>query len=114
MNCGMIVDVVHYFKGYILEKDRTFQNPVYLWHYSGQLLDNAMKEIHLFIPTSDFQLPRKQGKYAIKPCYLDTKSGFINFKDDSNANNEVSNFSDYICGGVRPAPAVVPQNFERW
>lgn len=81
--CGAL-----FFKGYILEKDRTFQNPVYLWHYSGQLLDNAMKEIHLFIPTSDFQLPRKQGKYAIKPCYLDTKSGFINFKDDSNANNE--------------------------
>ena len=51
----------------------------------GQLMDHRMKEVHLFIPTDDFELPAKQGKNAIKPCYLDVKSGFINFMDDSSA-----------------------------
>ena len=45
-----------------------------------------MKEVHLYIPTDDYQLPAKQGKNVIKPCYLDIKSGFINFKDDSQAD----------------------------
>src|SRR5699024_9553561 len=48
-------------------------------------MDRRMKEIHLFIPTSDFELPAKQGKNAIRPCYLDVKSGFVNFTDDSSA-----------------------------
>ena len=48
-------------------------------------MDHRMKEVHLFIPTDDFELPKKQGKNAIKPCYLDVKSGFINFADDSSA-----------------------------
>ena len=50
-------------------------------------MDRRMKEVHLYIPTDDYQLPAKQGKNAIKPCYLDIKSGFINFKDDSQADN---------------------------
>ena len=48
-----------------------------------------MKEIHLFIPTSvdesELSKSKKYGKSTIKPCYLDVKSGFINFTDDSSA-----------------------------
>lgn len=78
--CGAL-----FFKGYVLEDDLGLHGNVYLWHYSGQLMDRRMKEIHLFIPTDDFELPAKQGKNAIRPCYLDIKSGFINFTDDSSA-----------------------------
>lgn len=78
--CGAL-----FFKGYILENDTDLHGNIYLWRYSGQLIDQMMKEIHLFIPTDDFQLPIRQGKNVIKPCYLDTRSGFINFTDDSLA-----------------------------
>lgn len=37
----------------------------------------------------NFELPVKQGKNAIKPCYLDVKSGFINFMDDSSSSKPV-------------------------
>lgn len=76
--CGAL-----FFKGYILEEDSNFKGNSYLWHYPGQMLDKRMKEIHLFIPSEDFQLMTRQGKNAIKPCYLDVKSGFIDFSDDS-------------------------------
>ncbi len=78
--CGAL-----FYKGYVLEDDSEFKDNVYLWHYSGQMMDRRMKEVHLYIPTNDFELPSKQGKNAIKACYLDTKSGFVNFKDDSQA-----------------------------
>ncbi len=78
--CGAL-----FFKGYILEVDSELYGNIYLWHYPGQLMDHRMKEIHLFIPTDDFKLPAKQGKNAIRPCYLDVKSGFVNFTDDSSA-----------------------------
>ena len=54
--CGAL-----FFKGYVLEDDSGLHGNVYLWHYPGQLMDRRMKEIHLFIPTSDFELPAKQG-----------------------------------------------------
>lgn len=76
--CGAL-----FFKGYVLEDDLESPKYTYLWRYSGQLMDRRMKELHLYIPTNDFELPNKQGKNAIKPCYLDIKSGFINFRDDS-------------------------------
>ena len=75
--CGAL-----FFKGCVLKDGPELHGNVYLWHYSGQLMDHRMKEIHLFIPNDDFELPAKQGKNAIKPCYLDVKSGFINFTDD--------------------------------
>lgn len=81
--CGAL-----FFKGYILEDDLGLRGNAYLWHYPGQLMDRRMKEIHLFIPTDDFELPVKQGKNAIRPCYLDVKSGFINFTDDSSAGKK--------------------------
>lgn len=78
--CGAL-----FYKGYILEDDTDFKRNAYLWHYSGQMMDRRMKEVHLYIPPHGYILPKKQGKNAIKPCYLDIKSGFINFKDDSQA-----------------------------
>ena len=91
-HCGSVVYELYndrrcgalFFKGYILEDDSELYGNVYLWRYPGQLMDHRMKEVHLFIPTDDYELPEKQGKYAIKPCYLDVKSGFVNFTDDSS------------------------------
>ena len=78
--CGAL-----FYKGYILEDDLAGRNRAYLWHYSGQLMDRQMKEIHLFIPSSEFRQAKRQGKNPIRPCYLDVKSGFIDFQDDSKA-----------------------------
>ena len=78
--CGAL-----FYKGYILEDDSDFKDNVYLWHYPGQMMDHRMKEIHLYIPPDDYIRPSKQGKNAIKVCYLDVSSGFVNFKDDSQA-----------------------------
>lgn len=92
-HCGSVVYELYndrrcgalFFKGYVLEDDSGIHGNVYLWRYPGQLMDRRMKEVHLFIPPDDFELPTKQGKNAIKPCYLDVKSGFVNFMDDSSA-----------------------------
>lgn len=81
--CGAL-----FYKGYVLEDDIGVESHAYLWHYPGQLLDRRMKEVHLFIPSNDFALPNKQGKNPVKPCYLDVKSGFIDFKDDAKAGEE--------------------------
>lgn len=78
--CGAL-----FYKGYILEDDLTGRNHTYLWHYSGQLMDRQMKEIHLFIPSNEYQLTKRQGKNPIRPCYLDVNSGFVDFYDDSKA-----------------------------
>lgn len=78
--CGAL-----FYKGYVLDEDPTLHSNVYLWHYPGQMLDHRMKEIHLYIPAEDYELPQRQGKNAVKACYLDIKSGFVNFKDDSQA-----------------------------
>lgn len=94
-HCGSVVYELYndrrcgalFFKGYVLEDSQGLHGNVYLWHYPGQLMDHRMREIHLFIPTDNFELPRKQGRNAIRPCYLDIRSGFINFKDDSVAGN---------------------------
>ena len=81
--CGAL-----YFKGYLMtdgHNDNGFGSPAYLWHYPGQVIDKHMKEIHLFIPPDGKSVPSGHGKYQIRPCYLDVKSGFIYFKDDSKA-----------------------------
>lgn len=80
--CGAL-----FFKGYILEDDLNKER-AFLWRYPGQLLDNRMKELHLYIPTDDYELPAKQGKNKIQPCYLNTKNGFIYFQDDSQADKK--------------------------
>lgn len=81
--CGAL-----FFKAFVLEDDIESQESVYLWRYPGQLIDKRMKEIHLFIPKSDFALFNTKSKYPIRPCYLDIKSGFVNFRDDSWDNRE--------------------------
>lgn len=79
--CGAL-----FFKGYVLEDSLELcKKNVYLWRYSGQVMDRRMKEIHLFIPPDDFELYPKRGRSSVKPCYLDVKSGFVNFADDSSA-----------------------------
>lgn len=77
--CGAL-----FYKGYVLGNALETHQRTYLWHYSGQVLDSQMKEVHLYLPPEDYELPEKQGKNAIRPCYLDIKNGFINFRDDSD------------------------------
>lgn len=78
--CGTL-----FFKGYILEDDLGGRSRAYLWHYPGQLMDRQMKEIHLFLPSNEYRVAKRQGKNPICPCYLDINSGFIDFHDDSKA-----------------------------
>ena len=78
--CGAL-----FFRGFILEGDDQLKGNIYLWRYPGQMIDQRMKEIHLYIPTDDFEWDAKTKSRTnpILPCYLDFKSGFINFSDDS-------------------------------
>ncbi len=80
--CGAL-----FYKGYILADEIKNPGYSYLWHYSGQYIDPSMKEIHLFIPSDDYQAPKKQGKNPIKACYMDVHSGFIFFYDDAHDRN---------------------------
>ena len=98
--CGAL-----FYKGYVFEDAIERGEKTYLWRYPGQLLDRRMKEINLYIPPDDYRPLQKQGRYPIKPCYLDTKSGFIDFKDDSWAGKEGIRklyYSDYTAPG-RPS-----------
>lgn len=76
--CGSI-----FIKGYVLTADFENRKRTYLWHQPGIVNEDEVKEIHLFLPDADYQLPQKQGKNKIFPCYLDIESGFIDFTDDS-------------------------------
>lgn len=76
--CGSL-----FIKGYVLTADFENRRRTYLWHQPGIVNENEVKEIHLFLPNADYILPLKQGKNKIFPCYMDIKSGFIDFADDS-------------------------------
>lgn len=115
-HCGSVVYELYedrrcgalFFKGYILDGGFfTHESHVYLWHYPGQLMDKNMKEIHLFIPEDDYLPPKSSGKSAIKPCYLDIKSGFINFADDSLAGKEGIRKLYYCNHSVKDQPGVI-------
>ncbi|MEG0092266.1 MAG: hypothetical protein RSA20_10620, partial [Oscillospiraceae bacterium] len=80
--CGTL-----FLKGYVLKTEIEMLGRAYLWRYPGQILDNSLKEIHLYIPDKAFFIKR-QGKYPVRPCYLDSKSGFIDFRDDSKAGKD--------------------------
>lgn len=92
-HCGSVVYELYndrrcgalFYKGYVIDQNFASNRNVYMWHYPGQIIDERMQEIHLYIPPTGYVVPSKQGKNAIKPCYLDVKSGFINFRDDSKA-----------------------------
>ncbi len=85
-HCGSVVHELYndrrcgalFFKGYVLANDIERHEKTYLWRYSGQLLDNRVMEIHLFIPPDDYKLDNNQRK-NLKPCWLDVRSGFIHF-----------------------------------
>lgn len=66
----------------ILKQDFDDRKRTYLWHYPGMMNENEVQEIHLFVPSADYQLPEKQGKNKIQPCYLDVCSGFVDFSDE--------------------------------
>jgi ATP-dependent helicase YprA (DUF1998 family) len=114
-HCGSVVYELYndrrcgalFFKGYVLEKDSELHGNVYLWRYSGQIIDQRMKELHLYIPTDDYRLPPKQGKNAIRPCYLDVKSGFINFADDSLAGNDGIRKLYYCSYSAKGRPQII-------
>ena len=76
--CGTL-----YIRGYVNE----IGGKTYLWRHPGLYFGENMREIHLFIPQADKQY-RKIGKDPAKPCYLDSKSGFIYFNDDSASGRD--------------------------
>lgn len=78
--CGAL-----FYKGYILDDEIEKNEFAYLWHHPGQLLDGKIKEIHLYIPPDDFEY-KNHGTKPLLICYLDIKSGFLYFKDDSMAD----------------------------
>ncbi|GHU55255.1 hypothetical protein AGMMS49975_16810 [Clostridia bacterium] len=71
--CGAL-----FIRGYVSET----VGKSYLWRHPGLYFDKNMREIHFFVPNVNKQYKRK-GKNPAKPCYLDSKSGFIYFGDDS-------------------------------
>ena len=82
--CGAL-----FFNGYLLLKKKSpFPNSAYLWHSPGYLLEtknDCIKQIHLFLPDAGDSPARSRGSTSVKPCYLDVKSGFLYFSDDSHA-----------------------------
>ena len=90
-HCGSVVYELYndrrcgalFAKGYVLESELSNKQRAFLWRYPGHIIDDRMKEIHLFIPDKDYRMPIKQGKNKIQPCYLDLKSGFLYLSDDS-------------------------------
>ena len=76
--CGAL-----FYKGYVFENDLNGTAPGYLWRYPGQVLDQSMREIHLFIPPHDYQAPKNATANRPMPCYLDITSGYLYFNDDS-------------------------------
>ena len=73
--CGSL-----FFKGYALSDEFEKGGQTYLWHQPGSVDSSLMKEIHLYIPENGFKANTHKN---ISPCYLDMRSGFIDFQDDT-------------------------------
>ena len=86
--CGAL-----FFSGYVLcdEIDGKPSNLgiTYLWHNPGVSLGsfNKINQIFLYI-SPEGVVPKSSRDNPIHPCYLDVKSGFINFIDDKWKNRE--------------------------
>lgn len=88
-DCGSVVYELYndrrcgalFFKGYILSDE--LKTITYLWRNPGQIVDKNIKRIMLYIPENGENVPKGSTKNRIMPCYLDVKSGFVNFLDDS-------------------------------
>ncbi len=74
--CGSL-----FFRGFVLKDDFEKKKRTYLWHQAGMVTDGTIQEIHLFIPDEEYDKQNKDKN--ISPCYLDVRSGFIDFSDDS-------------------------------
>ena len=111
-HCGSVVYELYndrrcgalFFKGYVLDEGRDTRS--YLWHYPGYVIDANLKEIHLFIPPKGFTPPQRRTN-PIKPCYLDTRSGFINFSDDSSAGRSGIRKLYYCDYSVKGKPNII-------
>ena len=80
--CGAL-----YIKGYIQQSEKEAYGRAYLWRHSGQIFDDTLKEIRLYIPETGYN-PKKGSKTPPLPCYLDSKTGYIDFSDDSMNGKE--------------------------
>ncbi|WP_317383515.1 DEAD/DEAH box helicase [Anaerobiospirillum succiniciproducens] len=76
--CGAL-----FFKGYIHVDSKGLQGNKYLWRHHGLVMDKNIKEIHLYIPPAGFTRKQTSSDNQQIPCYLDIKSGYIHFGDDS-------------------------------
>lgn len=73
--CGAL-----FFKGYVTHTT----GKAFLWRSPGAFFDEKMYEIHLFISGRD-KTYSGSSENPVKPCYLDTQSGFLDFHDDTLA-----------------------------
>lgn len=94
--CGAL-----FFKGYTLEGGDDGSDKKYLWRYSGQMLDERLREMHLFIPPDGYEPDAKQkrGAHPLKPCWLDVQSGFIYFVDERREGTRKLYYSEFEDGG---------------
>ena len=79
--CGAL-----FLKGYIDEAERKYTGRAYLWRYPGKLQRDTLNEMHFFILPDNIMDSVWNSKFRM--CYLDTVSGYIDFRDDD------SKFSD--------------------
>lgn len=100
--CGSL-----FFKGYVVSEHLTNEKKTFLWNYPNSVSNENVKEIHLFIPENDFSVKNSLGKDKIKLCYLDIKSGFIDFTDDSLAGKEGIRKLYYSNNTVKSKPNMV-------
>ncbi len=78
--CGAL-----FLKGYVLREDIEHGEKTYLWHDQGSIIknqktENEVVEVHLYLPP-DNNIHIGGGKYPARPCYLDTRSGYLEFDD---------------------------------
>lgn len=79
--CGAL-----FYKGYVRldGSGKIPSGPVYLWRTPGDNKDAGVKSIDLYIPPDDFPSVEFRTKHKdVKVCYLEVRSGFLFFNDDS-------------------------------
>lgn len=98
--CGAL-----FVKGWVFESAVEGKQTAFLWRYPAADSSRPMKEVRLFAaprnfdptalkeaPSNDATLPKKGkksgdgAKYPLRRCYLDVKSGYVDFRDDSWAD----------------------------
>lgn len=109
--CGAL-----FVKGWVFESAVEGKQTAFLWRYPAADSSRPMKEIRLFAAPRDFDPTalketqtnadaaankRKSGgsKYPLRRCYLDVKSGYVDFRDDSWADKpgvRTLYYSEYV------------------